>query len=303
MRRLFITLTSTAAVAVLAFTVSAQAPQEKGGKGGGGGKGGPPPAIVQIKPNLYEVTGIGGNTTVRVTDEGLLIVDTKNLGQANYDQLMTLIKTVTQQPPKFGVITHVHQDHSGNIGPLIAAGAQVVAHENLKKALETTYNPPQGKPASPNVTYTGNYTIRLGGTTTQVYNFGPAHTGGDSIVYFPDLRVVSGGDAIPNGAPNCDFPNGGSVTNWPKFLDEVLKLDFDTLIPGHGDVMTKQQVQEYKQKWETFISRAVAEVKKGTPKEQLLAAIKVDDLGWNTNSYNQAGRLDAFYAELQKAAQ
>lgn len=300
--RTFTTLTSTAAVAALVFTASAQAPQDKGGKGGGG-KGGPPPAIVQIKPNLYEVTGIGGNTTVRVTNEGLLIVDTKNLGQANYDQLMNLIQTVTQQPPKFGVVTHVHQDHSGNIGPLIAAGAQVVAHENLKKALETTYNPPQGKPASPNVTYTRNYTIRLGGTTTEVYNFGPAHTGGDSIVYFPDLRVVAGGDAIPNGTPNCDFPNGGSVINWPKFLDEVLKLDFDTLVPGHGDLMTKQQVQEYKQKWETFISRAVAEVKKGTPKEQLLAAIKVDDLGWNTNSYNQAGRLDAFYAELQKAAQ
>jgi len=115
------------------------------------------------------------------------------------------------------------------------------------------------------------------------------------------LKVVSGGDAIPNGAPNCDFPNGGSVTNWPKFVEQVLKLDFDTLIPGHGDVMTKAQVVEYKKKWDTFVSRAQAEVKKGTPKDQLLAAIKVDDLGWNTASYAQAGRLDAFYAELQKA--
>jgi hypothetical protein len=67
--------------------------------------------------------------------------------------------------------------------------------------------------------------------------------------------------------------------------------------------MTKAQVMDYKQKWETFVSRAVAEVKKGTPKDMLLAAIKVDDLGWNTASYNQAGRLDLLYAELQKAAQ
>lgn len=304
MRRLLFTLTPLAVLTAAALVISAQAPpQGKDGGKGGGKAPAPPPAIVQIKPNLYEVTGLGGNTTVRITNEGVLIVDTKNLGQANYDQLMNLVKTVTPQPAKFGVITHVHQDHSGNIGPLIAAGAQVVAHENLKKLLETTYNPPQGKPASPNVTYAKDYTIRLGGTTTQVYNYGPAHTGGDSIVFFPDLRVVSGGDAIPNGAPNCDLVNGGSVVNWPKFLTEVLKLDFDTLIPGHGEVMTKAQVMEYKQKWDTFVSRAVAEVKKGTPKDMLLAAIKVDDLGWNTASYNQAGRLDLLYAELQKAAQ
>ena len=307
MRRFVFTFTPLAVMAAAALMISAQAPQGKdggkgAGKGGGGGKGGAPPAIVQIKPNLYEVTGLGGNTTVRVTNEGLLIVDTKNLGEANYNQLMDLIKTVSQQPPKFGVITHVHGDHSGNIGPLIAAGAQVVAHANLKTELETTYNPAQ-KPAPPNVTYTTNYTIRLGGTTTEVHYYGPAHTGGDSIVYFPDLRVVAGGDAIPQTAPNCDLPNGGSAVNWPKLLTEVLKLDFDTLIPGHGEVMTKAQVVEYKQKWDTFVSRAVAEVKKGTPKDQLLAAIKVDDIGWTTASYGQAGRLDLFYAELQKAAQ
>ena len=84
MRRFLLTLTPLAAIAALAFTVSAQAPQGKdGGKGGGkggGGKAAPPPAIVQIKPNLYEVTGLGGNTTVRVTNEGLLIVDTLEPG-------------------------------------------------------------------------------------------------------------------------------------------------------------------------------------------------------------------------------
>ena len=306
MRRILFTLTPLAAmVAAAALIVSAQAPQGKdGGKGGGkgGGKAAAPPAIVQIKPNFYEVTGLGGNISVRVTNEGLLIVDSGNLGQANYDQLMTLIKTVSQQPPKFGVITHLHQDHSGNTGLLIAAGANVVAHEREKAAL-ANYHPTQGDPAAPSTTYTGSTVVRLGGTTTQIYNYGPAHTGGDSVVYFPDLRVVAGGDAIPNGSPNCDLPNGGSAVNWPKFLDEVLKLDFDTLIPGHGAVMTKADVVEYKKKWDTFLSRAIAEVKKGTPKDQLVAAIKVDDLGWNAGQYNQPARLDPFYAELQKAAQ
>ena len=326
MRRFLFTLTPLAVMVAAALMISAQAPQGKdGGKGGGkagakdGGKGGAkdggkgggkaaaaPPAIVQIKPNLYEVTGLGGNTTVRVTNAGLLIVDTKNLGQANYDQLMTLIKTVSTQPPKFGVITHVHQDHSGNTGLLIAAGAEVYANEGEKAEL-TTYNPAQGKPAAPSKTYKKDTTIKLGGATAKLYHFGAAHTGGDTVVYFPDLKVVAGGDAIPNGMPNCDLPNGGSVVNWPKFVAEVLKLDFDTLIPGHGDVMTRAQVVEYQKKWATFASRAIAEVKKGTPKDQLLAAIKVDDIGWTTASYaaapaaGQPSRLDLLYAELKKA--
>jgi len=105
---------------------------------------------------------------------------------------------------------------------------------------------------------------------------------------------------IVNNAPNCDFANGGSVVNWAKAMDEVLKLDFDLLIPGHGDPMSKADVQAYATKWKTFADRALAEVRKGTPKEGLLAAIKVDDIApFNTQSYG--ARLDGFWADLQKA--
>src|SRR5262249_1164753 len=152
-------------------------------------------------------------------------------------------------PVKYVVVTHVHQDHSGNIGKFVESGAQVVAHEGLKKNLET-YNPQQGKPAAPNVTYPGaNYSIKLRGVHAQVFHPSRAHTSGDSFVYFPDLKIIAGGDSIVNGAPNIDFPQGGSLTEWPTFVDAALKLDFDTLIPGHGNVMTKADVQAFKGKW------------------------------------------------------
>jgi len=257
-------------------------------------------AIVQIKPGFYEVTGFGGNTSVRVTNDGVLVADTKNLGEENYTKLMELIKSVTPQPVKFAVISHVHQDHSGNTGSFIKAGVPVYANDGEKAEL-ATYTSPAGKPAEPSKTYSKDETLRLGSVQVQLHHWGPAHTGGDTIAYFPDLRIVHGGDVVVGVAPNCDFANGGSVTNWPKVMDEILKLDFDTLIPGHGDVMTKAQVQEYATKWKTFVTRATEAVKNGTPKEGLLAAIKVDDLGWSTASYGQPGRLDAFYAELQKA--
>jgi glyoxylase-like metal-dependent hydrolase (beta-lactamase superfamily II) len=298
----------TALIALaLAASISAQAPQGEKGKGKGGGQQ-QAQSIQQLKPGLYLVMGAGGNTSVRVTNEGLIVGDTKNLGEPFFNALMEQIKTVSQQPVKFAVITHHHQDHSGNIALFNAAGAQTVAHENLKKNVET-YAPAQGKVAPPSVTYSRDYTIRMGGTEARVYHFEPAHTSGDSILHYPDLRVVQCGDVVVGGAPNVDFPFGGSAVNWVKTLDAIDKLDWDTLIPGHSapggsPTMTRADFAAYKQKWNTLVSRFIDEVKKGTPKDQLLAAIKTDDIGWNVNTqqWQQAARLDPLYAELRAAA-
>lgn len=276
------------------------------GRGGGGGAGGGAPAIKPVpnKSGIYMVTGLGGNTTVRVTNDGLIVVDTKNLGEANYNQLMDQIKTVSQAPVKFAVVTHVHQDHSGNTDSFIKAGAKVVAHENLKKNLET-YTSPQGKPGTPNELYAKDYTIKLGGVEAQVHHYAAGHTSGDSIVYFPDLKVVAMGDELASNGGNCDYAQDGSILEWAKSLGEVLKLDFDTVIPGHGnDPMTKADLQAFKARLDSISKNAIDLVKKGTPKDQLIAAIGTADATTNTGALlqNNQARIDAFYDEVVKAA-
>ena len=305
------------AVAVLTMSAAALAQQPpaqgagapaQAGPGGAEGRrgGGPPaapPAIKQVKPGVYMVTGAGGNSTVRVTNDGLIVVDTKNRGDENYDALMAQIKTVSNAPVKYVFITHHHQDHSGNIGNFQKAGATVIVTENLNKNLDT-YNPPQGKPEKANTTYTTERKVKVGKATAEAHYFGRGHTNGDTFVYFPDVKVVSTGDMVVATAPNSDFPFGGSVVEWVQSLDKLLKLDFDTAIPGHGnDPLTRAQVQEFRDKMNTFLTRAKAAVKSGTPKEQLIASIKTDDLGWNLNNpqWTQPARLDPFYAELQAA--
>ena len=288
----------TAAAAALAGLIYAQ------GKGGGKAPAGQ--MIQQLKPGFYVVTGDGGNTGVRVTDAGVILVDTKNLGDQFYDRLMEQIKSVTNQPVKYAVVTHVHQDHAGNIQKFVDAGAQVVASEGLKANL-ATYTSAAGKPGAPNVTYAKDYTIKLGGAEVDVHYYGRAHTSGDSFVYFPDLKIVMTGDSVVGVAPNVDFPQGGSAVEWPKTIENVLKLDFETCVPGHSApgklTLTKAEVQEFKNKWDTLDARAIELVKKGTPKDQLLGQIKTDDIGWNVTGgqWNQPARLDAFYEELSKA--
>lgn len=279
-------LLSTLAAA-LAVTAAAQ------GRKGGGAR--PVEPIQQVKPGLYMIAGAGANTELRVTNEGLIVVDGKLAGEKNYDDLMAQIKTVSNQPVKYLIVTHHHADHTGNNDRFLAAGVQVIGHENLKKNLETYRANP--KPAPPSVTYSGaEHTVSLGGVSVEVHHFGRAHTSGDSVVYFPDLKTVAVSDVVTTGAtgPLADYGGGGSFAEWPHVLDEVLKLDWDTCIPGNGGPLNRADVEAYKAKVETFLSRAREAVAKGTPKDQLMASIKTDDLGWTPRVPN----VDDFYAEL-----
>lgn len=277
----------TTLAAALAMTAAAQ------GRKGGGGR--PVEPIQQVKPGLYMIAGAGANTEVRVTNQGLIVVDGKLAGEKNYDDLMAQIKSVSNEPVKYLIVTHHHADHTGNNDRFLAAGVQVIGHENLKKNLETYGANP--KPAPPSMTYSGaEHTVTLGGVSVELHHFGRAHTSGDSVVYFPDLKTVAVSDVVTTGAtgPLADYAGGGSFAEWPHVLDEVLKLDWDTCIPGNGGPLTRADVEAYKTKVETFLSRAREAVAKGVPKDQLMAQIKTDDLGWTPRAPN----VDPFYAEL-----
>ena len=175
---------------------------------------------------------------------------------------------------------------------------------NEKEGLKT-YTNAAGTPESPNVTYDKDYSIKLNNKeVAHVYYFGKASTNGDSFVYFPDLKVVTMGDVFQQGM-NCDYAQGGSMIEWPKTLDAVMKLDIDTVIPNRGNPATRADLQAARERVAKINSIAIDLVKKGTPKDQLLAEINAADSTLNVNAFlniNAAMRLDAFYAELQNAA-
>src|ERR1700684_757776 len=85
-----------------------------------------------LKPNLYMITGGGANTLVRVTPEGVIVVDTKNPGENRYDRIMEEIRSVTDKPVKYVLNTHHHPDHVGNNKQFVDAGATVIQLEALK---------------------------------------------------------------------------------------------------------------------------------------------------------------------------
>jgi cyclase len=261
--------------------LSAQGPPG-GGRGGRGGAGQTVEKIRTLKPNLYMITGGGANTLVRVTNDGLIVVDTKNPGDENYNRVMEEIRSVSNLPVKFVLNTHHHPDHVGTNQKFIDAGAQVVGLEALKKHMASD---PRTKeiPGLPSITFARDYVLKLGGAEVHAHSFGRGHTGDDTMVYFPDLKVVMVSDQIPNAAPIVDFANGGSAVEWTQILDGVLKLDFEMAIPGRGEPKSRAEVQQFRTQFASLVSRASDAIKAGATRDDLASRVKTDDLGWQLN--------------------
>jgi glyoxylase-like metal-dependent hydrolase (beta-lactamase superfamily II) len=235
--------------------------------------------IRELKPNLHMITGGGANTLVRVTPDGLIVVDTKNPGDVNFTRVMEEIASVSKQPVKIVINTQHHPDHVGNNQKFIDAGAQVVALEILKTHMASD---PRTKeiPGLPTQTFAKDHVVTLGGAEVRASFYGPGHTGGDTMVYFPDAKVVMVGDHMTDGNPIVDFANGGSALGWTKGLDGVLALDFEWAIPGRGEPKTRADVQAYRTRFATLVSRAQEAVKAGATRDTLGARVKLDDLMW-----------------------
>jgi cyclase len=275
-------LSGLALGALLGFAAAlvAQAP-------GGGGKGAPKAGqtvekIRLLKPNLYMITGGGANTLIRVTPEGLIVVDTKNPGDDNYNRVMEEIKSVSNLPVKYVFNTHHHPDHVGTNQKFIDAGAQVIALDELKTRMGSDTRT-KDIPGRPTTTFAKDYDLKFGGAEVQAHSYGRGHTADDTMVYFVDSKVVMVSDQMTDGNPLVDWANGGSAVEWTRSLDGVLKLDFDMAIPGRGEPKTRADVQAYRDKFASVVSRASDAIKAGATKETLASQVKMDDIGWTLN--------------------
>jgi glyoxylase-like metal-dependent hydrolase (beta-lactamase superfamily II) len=151
---------------------------------------------------------------------------------------------VTNQPVKYVINTHFHGDHSGGNAKLQALNAQVVASEAARQKMVETK-----MPGLPNVTLENRLRLYVGGKRVEVHYFGRSHTNGDVVVLFPDHRVLAMGDMFTFGDATpqlVDYAGGGSAVEWTKTVEGALGLDFDTVVPGHGVVTTKQEVRKFR---------------------------------------------------------
>jgi len=287
------------AIALLAMvgivTSSALAAEEQRGSGSQG----PKLTLQLVKTGLFLISGGGANSLLRLSANGEILVDGKH--PENHAALMSQVRKIsriTDMPVRVVILTNHHEDRAGTTAKFLVAGAQIVAQENVANNLTANHTSDE-KVALPTITYGRDYTLRLGGITVQLMHFGNACTNGDTVVYFPNLKVVAVGDLFTPGTPNPDFLGGGSLVGWAPVLAEILKLDFDVVVPSTGPTITRDDLVAFKTKVEILVAHARALVNKGIPKDQLLSRLDTEDFGWQFSF--TADDLDHFYAELSSS--
>ena len=251
-----------------------------------------PLAIQPVKDGLFMITGPGGNVGVRVTGDGVVLVDNKF--ERNHDAIMGHVQSVTAEPIAYVVGTHHHGDHMGG-NPQFATHAQIIGHENNRANMIRG-----NQPAPPTVVFAEETTIFVGETEVQAHYFGQGHTNGDAIVYFPDLRTIHGGDLLHGTAPFIDYANGGSSKAWITTLDGALELDWDTAIPGHGGLMTRADVRAFRDQMVAVRTRMDGLITEGVTAEQASERIQTSTLSWTQAADGLFMRrsIPGFYDEI-----
>src|ERR1700733_731702 len=252
--------------------------------------------IHKIKDDLYWIEGDGGNVAVYITGDGVIMVDDKYV--ADYDQIVANVKSVTNQPIKYILSTHYHADHSGGntkFASTVEIISTVNAHNNIVNKVQS--NAPDGMvPAR--VTFTQESDVFLGGKQVRAIYVGRGHTNGDAVIYFPALRTLHTGDLMAGTSPLIDYPGGGSLAEWAKTLDEAMKLDFDTVIPGHGPVTNKAGLLTYRNNVEKLRNRAQGLIRQGKSQDDV-AAVMTSEYGWMPGSLNMQWSLPGMMTELK----
>jgi cyclase len=253
--------------------------------------------VEKLQDNLYVLkaltNGGGGNTSVFITTNGVVVVDTKNPGWGQ--PLLDKIKTLTPKPVTMIINTHTHGDHvSGNVE--FPATVDVVTHENTKANMAAmrqpsfTAPPPNGPAPNiftthqghnlPKKTFKDKMTIGSGADRLELYYFGRAHTNGDAMVFFPAARVLHMADVFANkGMPGMDANNGGTGVGYAETLTKAAdwadKANVEKIVNGHNAATTtRAELREFISYVKDFVQTVQDGKKAGKTVDEVAAAWK-----------------------------
>jgi cyclase len=294
------------AVIVLAGIIGAAAQgqqpagQAPAGQGRGGAGGGGVGAIQKLTANVYWIPGAGGNSTVYVGTNGVVLVDTKlaNWGQPILDK----VRTVTDKPVTHIINTHTHGDHVGS-NEFFDPKVEVIVQENTaaNMAKMPVFADPAKKHGLSDRSFKDKVTVLGGSDAIDLYYFGPAHTNGDAFVVFRNLRVMHAGDAFsgPNN-PIMDTNNGGTGVGYPATLAKAAAgiTGVETVIPGHSSVTTWQAFVDYGEFMKSFVDSVSGAAKAGKTMDQALAEFKPADKFKAYNLTRAKANVETIYREL-----
>jgi len=261
--------------------------------------------------NCYMLEGEGGNITVAVANDGIIMVD----GQYAplHDKIKAAIAALSKQQIKYLINTDFHGDHTGGNELFAKDGVIVVSQINVRNRLAAgTTNgltgaktPPAPQAALPSDTYSNFSKIKLKGRIADLKHIENAHTDGDTYVWFKTANVLSTGDTFTNGRyPDIDYANGGNIKGMIAATDAYLKLANarTKIVPGHGPLADRAALSEYRTMLISARDRMAKLVKDGKSEDDVVALRPFTDLDakWAPTELASKNFIRVVYHSLEK---
>jgi len=275
----------------------------------------PPPDVkietVAIAPGIYMLVGRGGNIGLTVGVDGAAIIDDQFADMV--PKIRSAVALLSDKPVHFVINTHLHGDHTGGNDAFGAAGAVIIAHENVRKRLGTAYVnpsnnqnvPARAREALPVVTFADSATLHFNDDDLEFTHLPNAHTETDIVVRFRKANVLHMGDCFTGGFPFIDANTGGTLDGLILGHEKVLAtIDDDTkVIRGHGPLGNKAELKAYHDMLVVVRDRVAKLVKAGKTQEQVVEArpTKEFEEKFGGTNFNAAQWIGRAYVD-QKAA-
>jgi len=252
---------------VLSFTNSVTFGETAAAQGG----------LTKIADNVYSYTDVkngspaisfGANAGIIVGKDGIIVIDTL-ISAKEAQRFISDIRKVTDKPVRYVINTHYHLDHAFGNGEFEKMGAIIISHESDRMNLQNngeaalknagvyglTESDIEGtKLAYPSLTFPHRMIINLDGREVQLIYPGPTHTSGSIMVYLPDEKILFAGDILFTGYH--PFLAEGDIGGWTQALDSIMSMNVEKIVPGHGPVSGKKDIQDMKVYLRAFDAKA-----------------------------------------------
>jgi cyclase len=242
-------------------------------------------AYVDTK-NSSKDNSFGANAGIIIGKDGIVVVDTM-ISAKEAKRFIRDIRTISRKPIRYVVNTHYHLDHVFGNSEFVKLGAVIIAQENDKKAMENSaketlknigqygLTPKDMKgttPAYPVLTYGDRMTIDIGDRRIELIHARHSHTDGDTLVYLPDGKVLFTGDIL--FTDYHPFLAEGNIEEWTKELDDIKSMDVEKIIPGHGPLSGKKDLEDMKEYILMFDQKAKELASQSDDVQKIVTAIR-----------------------------
>ncbi len=227
--------------------------------------------IERVTESVYAVLPVEegkafSNSAFVLLDDGVLVIDSQ-LSKELSQELIALVRTITDKPISYLLITHPHRDHYGGNASFSPDVKMIIHTDALPKLQEEkillNY---------PVITTNANMSLFDHGKRVRMLSMEKAHTDADLIVYIPDEKVIVAGDLFFNQI--IPYVKDGSIGKWISSIQKIMDLDFEKIIPGHGAIADKNELRKFNELLAWAKGVADTEINKGTRKEKIIDAAK-----------------------------